>query len=42
MNMILAYWAGLISYDQLIREIDIDSLSHELRAQIILLKEVRK
>lgn len=37
--MILAYLAGLISYDQLIREIDIESLSPEIRTQIVLLKE---
>lgn len=36
--MILAYLARLISYDQLIREVDIDSLSPELRTQINLLK----
>ena len=40
-EMILAYLAGLISYDQLIREIDIESLSPEIRTQIILLKGAR-
>lgn len=40
--MILAYLAGLISYDQFIREIDIESLSSGTRIQIILLKGERK